>query len=216
MALPEWAPRAISEGTKTIQLSAEGTIWETWSAPFKSAEEFVLQATAVVAAFAAECPKRRIPLTYTALDAQGTIVTQYPSSVIGLNKDADALAGSGGGAAKAFTEAMQGQAALMNTLLTSAKNFVEQVVKANESLTAQIVDLQEYKHAMMQAEVSAKESDSGMSELFLAQMKELMPQAGVAFQLFMDAQTAKAAKSSAAGAKTGIAAVQSLNGAPKS
>ncbi len=218
MSLEQWVPRALEQSTgeaaiKTIQLSAEGTIWETWQAPFKSADEFVASAQAVVSAFAAECPKRRIPLLYTALDEKGNIKTQYPTSVTGTNKDADALAGSGGGAAKAFSEAMQGQAALMNTLLAAAKNMVEYCTKVNESLTEQIVDLTAYKHAMQQAEINAKDEESGVSSFLLGQMKDLSPMAMQALNLFLESQS----KSSVAGAaKSGIAAVAQINGAKTS
>jgi len=213
MALEQWAPRALEQtgeaATKTIQLSAEGTIWETWSAPFKSPDEFVAAAQAVIAAFAAECPKRRIPLLFTALDDKGNIKTQYPSSVQGTNKDADALAGSGGGAAKAFSEAMQGQASLMNTLLAAAKNMVEYCTRVNESLTEQIVDLTAYKHAMQSAEIAAKDSESGVSDFILNQVKELSPMAMQALNLFLESQSKSPAASAA---KSGIAAIAQING----
>ncbi len=90
MAFEQWAPQQLArkgeEAIKTIQLNAEGMIYETWSAPFDAPDEFIVKAKAVLAALAGEAPKaKRIGLTFTALDDKGQILSQCPSSVIGTN-----------------------------------------------------------------------------------------------------------------------------------
>jgi hypothetical protein len=209
--LDEWVPLQLKpeREIQTIQLSAEGTIWETWGAPFGPEAEFLTGVKAVIAANAADSRKGRVNLLLTAIGKDQQIKSTCGSHCMGTNSAVDSLVGSGGGSAKAFSDAMQGQASLMNTLLKAAENMIGYVTKVNESLTEQIVDLTAYKHAMQQAEIAAKDSDSGVSEFLLNQVKELSPMAMSALNLFLESQ----AKSPAAtAAKTGIAAVAQING----
>lgn len=211
MSFEQWIPTQLTaeRGIKTIQLSAEGAPWETWGAPWPSdAQEVVGWAKAVIAANAAESRKGRVNLLFTAIGEDGAVRASMASFCMGTNSAVDALVGSGGGSAKAFSDAMQGQAALMNTLLTSAKLFVEQVTKANESLTAQLVDLQEYKHAMQTAEIAVKADESGMSDFIMQQVKENSPLVMEALGLLLEGVK----KSGAAAAPKAVAAVTQING----
>lgn len=208
MALRDWAPRVLAADdtnpTKTIQLSADGTIWETWTAPFPDGAEFISTAEAVIAAFAEECPKRRIPLLFTAVAGDGAIKSQCPGSVQGKNAQADALAGSGNGAAKAFADAMTGITAVMNATLKAAQQMVENVTAANTALTQQIVDQQEYIKAKQDAEIVEKQADSGMNAFFVEQLKSASPLALEALDLFLQSQKKTPAATIAKAAVTGI------------
>ncbi|MDE1994800.1 MAG: hypothetical protein KGI75_20015, partial [Rhizobiaceae bacterium] len=107
MALEQWAPRVLEQTgdnpTKTIQLTSDGVLMETWSTPLPDEASFIDQARAVLAQFAEESPKgKRVPVLFTAIGVDGNPTTQCPSSYIGKNANADALVGSGNGAAKAF------------------------------------------------------------------------------------------------------------------
>lgn len=213
-ALEEWIPTQLdpARGVNTIQLAAEGAVWETWGAPWpKDPAEVVGWAKAVIAANAADCRKGRVNLLFTALGADGQVRSTSASFCMGTNSAVDSLVGSGGGSAKAFSDSMQGAAALMNTLLASSKQFVEQVVRANESLTKQLVDLEEFKRAVLQAEVVAKTDDDKVPDFIVQQIKELAPQAQAAFALWMDSQQAKSLAAKAT--QKGIAAVAQINGA---
>jgi hypothetical protein len=215
MSFEQWLPEQIKaeREIKTIQLSAEGTIWETWSAPFTDPEAFVQGCKAVISVNAAESRKGRVGLLFTAIGAAGQIKSQCASSCMGTNAQADALVGSGGGSAKAFSDAMMGQASLMNTLLKAAENMVTYQARVNESLTQQIVDLTAYKQATMQAELEAKESASEVPDFIMTQVKELAPQAAAAFQLWIESQQSKSPAAKAP--KNGNAALKNKNRAKK-
>lgn len=220
MALEQWVPRALAPDetnpTKTIQFSVEGTIWETWKAPFPDAEEFLGAAKAVIAAIADESPKRRIPLLFTAFGADDQIKSQCPGSVIGKNAQADALAGSGNGAAKAFADAMQGITAVMNTVLKASETMLVNAMRANDSLTEQIVDLRDYQRAKQDEELLNQKADSGVNDFLLAQLKEASPLALQAASMFLESHAAKKSPVVSA-AQAGAAALNTaLNGAPKS
>jgi hypothetical protein len=211
MALEDWvssqlpAERAIG----TIQLAAEGTVWETWGAPFGDPEAFLNGVKAVITANAAESRKGRVGLLFTALGTDGQIKSQFATHCMGTNANADSLVGSGGGSAKAFSDAMTGQASLMNTLLKAAQNMVEYVTLANKSLTEQLVDLQNYKHAMQQLELAEKADSAGVSDFLVTQLKENSPLVMQALNLLLEGAT----KNSAAAAPKAVAAVTSINGA---
>jgi hypothetical protein len=219
MALEQWAPRALepdeANPTKAIQFSVEGTIWETWKAPFPPADEFLATAKAVIAVIADESPKRRIPWLFTAFDSSDQIKTQCPGSVMGRNAQADALAGSGNGAAKAFADAMQGITAVMNTVLKASETMLVNAMRANDSLTEQIVDLRDYQRAKQDEELLAEKSNTGATDFLMAQLKEASPLALQALGLFLDGATKKTTAVTAV--KAGAAALNTaLNGAPTS
>jgi hypothetical protein len=216
MAFEQWAPRALAPDptneTKTIQFSVEGTIWETWKAPFPDAEEFTATAKAVIAMIADESPKRRIAFLFTAFDQSDQIKTQCPGSVMGKNAQADALAGSGNGAAKAYADAMQGISAVMNTVLKAAKDMVENVTAANASLTEQIVDLRDYQRAKQDEELLAEKNSAGVNDFLITQLKEASPIALQALSMFLDSTAKKSTTASVV--KTGVDVLNNaLNGA---
>ncbi|HEY2405589.1 MAG TPA: hypothetical protein VGI10_06290 [Polyangiaceae bacterium] len=216
MAFEDWIPRLIAAApddanpTKKIELSADGVPFESWTAPFPPADDLVNVAKAVISAIADESPKRRVSLLFTAMGADSQIKAQCPSSIQGRNAQADALAGSGGGAAKAFSEAMTAQASLMNTMLKSAENMVTYVTKVNESLTEQVCDLRDYQKAKQDLELLEKGNESGVSEFIMQQLKDASPLALEAFGLLLESQ-----KKSIAGAAQKVAAAVT-NGASKS
>ncbi len=215
MSFEDWIPRLIApvEGdanpTKKIELNADGVPFESWTAPFSAADDLVTVAKAVISAIADESPKRRVSLLFTAMGADGQIKAQCPSSIMGRNALADSIAGSGGGA-KALTEAMQGQASLMNTMLKAAENMVVYVTKVNESLTEQVCDLRDYQKAKQDLELLEKGQESGVSEFVMQQLKDASPLALEALGLFLDSH-----KKSLAGTAQKVAAAVT-NGASKS
>lgn len=216
MSFEDWIPRLIASveadpnPTKKIELNADGVPFESWTAPFPPAEDLVTVAKAVISAIADESPKRRVSLLFTAMGADGQIKAQCPSSIQGRNAQADALAGSGGGAAKAFSEAMQSQASLMNTMLKAAENMVVYVTRVNESLTEQVCDLRDYQKAKQDLELLEQGQNSGMSEFVMQQLKDASPLALEAASLFLESH-----KKSIAGATQKVAAAVT-NGAHKS
>lgn len=208
MALEQWAPRALDQSienpSKTIQLASDGLIWETWATPFPPVDEWLSQARAVMAAFAEECPKKRVPLLFTALNAAGEISTQCPSSVMGKNAQADAMVGAGGGTAKAFADAMVGIVATMNAVNKAAKEMVENVTAANRALTEQIVDLREFAEATQDAALAEKKSEGTMNEFLVQQLKDASPLALEALGMFLESHKQKTIVGAAKAVVTGI------------
>lgn len=187
MALEQWAPRALEQKgdnpTKTIQLTSDGVLMETWGSPLPDEAAFLEQARAVLAQFAEESPKgKRVPVLFTAIGTDGNPTTQCPSSYIGKNSQADALVGSGNGAAKAFADSMALQVTSMNVLLTAGYKMVEAQTKANESLVEQLVDMREYIKAIHEAEIDrlaklAEATPSGqqLPEVVREQLTAMLP-----------------------------------------
>ena len=170
MALREWAQKALSresaeEGAKTgvVRLSSSdtNTTWETWTAPFPDVETFLQEAEAVKGQIAEECPVRRVPLMFTAEKASGATIAQYPTSIQGKNRQADALAGSGNNAAKAFAEAMEGISRVVVATLKSAEVQIGSLTKTLESQATQIHDLIEYERVKQKLELTEKQDNNG-------------------------------------------------------
>ena len=215
MALEQWAPRALEQAgenpSKTIQLKTdEGVIFETWSAPFPPADEWIAQAKAVIASIADESPaKKRVGLMFTAIGAaSGEITTQCATSVMGKNAAADSMIGSGGATAKAFSDAFVGIVATMNAVNKAAKEMVENVTAANRALTDQIVDLREFAEAVQDQALVQKQQEGGMNEFLSQQLKDGAPLFMEAFSLWLDGQKTKSL------ATAGKAVVAGINGNP--
>jgi len=160
MGLREWAEKTLrvveQDGTsaKLVRLSSEGTPWETWHAPFPELEQFLIEAAAVLESVKAECPIRRVPLMFTAESGSGAVLSQYPTSVQGTNKQADALAGSGNNAAKAFAEAMESITRVMVAVTKSQESHVVSLTKTLESQAEQIHELIDYHRAKQELELT--------------------------------------------------------------
>jgi hypothetical protein len=191
MGLREWATSALKEveqdGTcaSTVRLASDGAVWETWHAPFPPVETFLVEAGAVIESIAAECPVRRVALMFTAETAAGSVLKQYPTSVQGKNKNADALAGAGGGTAKAFAEGMEGLTRVMVAVLASAEKQVQSLTKTLETQAEQIHELIDYHRAKQELELTEKTENTNAQSMVMEQLKELLPQLPVAFDLFL-------------------------------
>ncbi len=216
MALEQWAPRALDQSredpTKTIQLTADGRVFETWGAPFPPVEEWVTQARAVIMSIAEESPKgKRVELLFSCIGTTSNeLTTTCPTSVTGKNAAADSMIGGGGNTAKAFSDAFVGIVATMNAVNKAAFEMVTNVTTANKALTEQIVDLREYFEAQQDEAIAAKARDSGPSanEFIIQQLKDAGPLAMEAFSLWLDGQKNKAL------ATAGKAVVSGINGTP--
>lgn len=211
MAIEQWAPRALDQTienpTKTIQLSAEGVIFETWGLPLPSLEEWLTQARAVMTAISEESPKgKRVPLLFTACGVDGSITTQSATSVIGKNAAADSMIGAGGSTAKAFSDAFVGIVATMNAVNKAAKEMVENVTAANRALTDQIVDLREFAEAVQDQALTSKAQEGGMNDFIQQQLKDASPLMLEAFGLWLEGQKSKSL------ATAGKAVVAGING----
>ena len=191
MGLREWATRALKEveqdGTaaRTVRLTSDGTTWETWAHPFPDIETFLTEATAVLEQIANECPVRRVPLMFTAENATGGVLTQFPTSIQGKNKNADALAGSGNNAAKAFAEGMEGLSRVMTAVLKSAETQVTSLTKTLESQANQIHELIEYHRAKQELELTEQKDNTNAQSMMMDQLKEVMPLIPQALELFL-------------------------------
>lgn len=188
MALRDWAQRLLAEEDQTklpatIQLTAEGVIWETWSPPYAVAEVFVAEAEAVIAAFAEECPKRRIPLLFAAVMPDGSVKSQCPSSVNGKNTQADALVGAGHNTAQSFAAAMQGLSAVQVSILKAAKDMIDTQQAVIKQKDEQIHAFAEYFRVKQEVEATESAQSSSMNDYLLGQLKELMPHALEAWQI---------------------------------
>lgn len=209
MALEQWAPRALDQAldnpTKTIQLTSEGVVHETWGLPFPSLEDWLTQARAVIAMVAEESPKgKRVALLFAAVGKDtGEITTTCPSSVIGKNASADAMIGAGGNTAKAFADAFVGIVATMNAVNKAAKEMVENVTTANRALTEQIVELRDFAAAVQDAQLVEKKNESSVNEFMVQQLKDASPLALEAFGLWLEGQK-KASSAVAKAVVTGI------------
>lgn len=217
MALEQWVPRALDQSsanpTKTIQLAADSVIYETWSLPFPSAEDFIEQGKAVMAAYAEQSPKgKHVAVLFTAIGADGNITTQQPSSFIGKNQAADALVGSGNGAAKAFADSMALLVTSMNVILKAGYTMVEAQTKANESLVEQLVDMREYIKAIHEQEIErlarlAQQEPSRVElpAIIKEQLAAMLPQVQQAAGLYLDhLMTKKTEAAATTKAVTGI------------
>lgn len=205
MGLREWATRVIKEvaedGTaaRAIRLTTDGTTWETWNSPFPELEQFLLEAAAMIDAIKAECPVRRVPLMFTAENATGAVLTQFPTSVQGTNKNADALAGSGNNSAKAFAEGMEGLTRVMVAILNCAEKQQQSSAKTMEQQANTIHEQNEYIRAMHDVQLVEQKAAGGASEMVMAQIKEVLPMIPVALEIFLtdkkNSSTAELAKS---------------------
>lgn len=189
MGLREWATRVIKEvaedGTaaRAIRLTGD-TTWETWNAPFPDVEQFLVDAAGILDSIKAECPVRRVPLMFTAENATGAVLTQYPTSVQGTNKNADALAGSGNNAAKAFAEGMEGLTRVMTAILACAEKQQQSSAKTMEQQANTIHEQNEYIRAMHDVQLTEQKQASGASEMVMAQIREVLPMIPTALELF--------------------------------
>ncbi len=198
MALEQWVPRAIDQKlenpSKTIQLSAEGVIFETWTAPFPDQAELIEAARAIIASIADESPKnKRVGVMLTAFgSSDGAITSQCATSCIGKNAAADSMIGAGGGTAKAFADAMIGIVATMNSVNKAAKDMLDNAMRANDSLTQQLIDQREFTDALQEEVVRSKQTEGGMNDFVVQQLKDAGPLAMEAFGLFLESHKNKA------------------------
>lgn len=221
MALREWAEKVIARGsgddttTKAalIRLMSDGNTWDTWDLPLEL-EKFLEQADAMKAAIAEECPIRRVPLMFSAETATGTVLAQYPSSVQGKNKQADALAGAGNGAAKAFAEAMEGISRVVVATLKSAEVQIATVTRTCESQATQIHDLIEYHRTKQELELTEAKENSNTQEIIMNQVKEVLPLLPEAFKIWIADREKSLADAASAVAK--VVTQTTTNGAATS
>lgn len=217
MGLREWAAKALKEveqdgtATRTVRLTSDGAVWETWAHPFPEVETFLSEAAAIVDAIANECPIRRVPLMFTAENATGAILTQFPTSVQGKNKQADSLAGAGNTAAKAISEAFEGVSRVMVAVLKSSETQVTSLTKTLESQANQIHELIEYHRAKQELELTEERENTNAQSMVMDQLKEVLPLIPQAFDLFLqDKKISNAAELSKAVAS---AVTKTTNGA---
>lgn len=206
--LEQWAEKVIRAQRAeepghavTIRLTSEGTVWETWQIAGLELATFLEEAQVAKGAIAEECPIRRVPLLWFAEDATGGTRATFPDSVQGKNKQADALAGSGNSAAKAFAEAMDGISKVVVAVLKSAEVQVTSLTKTLESQATQIHELIEYNRVAREAELVTTQAESETSKLIAAQVKEILPMIPAALEIWANqskqdlaAQAAKAAQ----------------------
>jgi hypothetical protein len=219
MGLREWAQKALREveqdGTaaRCVRLTTpgDGTTWETWNHPFPDVETFLNESAGVIDGIANECPVRRVPLMFTAETATGTVLTQFPTSVQGKNKQADALAGSGNNAAKAFAEGMEGLSRVMAAVLKSAEVQVTSLTKTLESQANQIHELIEYHRAKQELELTEERENTNAQGMMMDQLKEVLPLIPQALELFL--QDKKISNAADLAKATAAAVTKTTNGA---
>lgn len=191
MGLREWATKAFKEveqdgtSSKTVRLTGDATTWETWQSPLPDVDTFLVEAAGVMDQIANECPIKRVPLMFTAESGTGAVLTQFPTSVQGKNKNADALAGSGNNAAKAFAEAMEGISRVVVAVLKSAETQTTSLTKTLESQANQIHELIEYHRAKQELELTEQKQDSNAQSMMMDQLKEVLPLIPQALELFL-------------------------------
>lgn len=219
MALDDWAQRTIAripspkEGEAidpaaivTITLAAEGAVLESWAAPFPDVAEWLNEAKAVIASYADEWPKRRVPLLFTACTASGDIKTQCPTSVQGKNANADAaLIGGGASAPKAFADAMTGLSQLQVSILKAAKDMIDTQQAIIKQKDEQIHAFAEYFRVKQEVEATEAKQSSDASGYILEQVKAVLPLGLEAASVFVEerkqALSAKAASVAVAAVK---------------
>ncbi len=179
------APESTEPAAKLVRLSSDGAVWMTWEPPFPELEVFLAEAEAVRASIAEESPVRRIALMYTAETGAGLVLQQFPSSVQGKNKAADALAGSGNNAAKAFAEAMEGITRVLVAVTKSQESHVISLTRTLESQAEQIHELIDYHRAKQELELTEQKSDNNAQALVMAQIKDVLPLVPQALELFL-------------------------------
>jgi hypothetical protein len=227
MALQDWAKRTLAKPSATaenaapdphaiatIVLTAEGTTLETWSAPFADSETFVLEAQAVIAEFAEDFPKRRIPLLFTASNAAGELKTQCPSSVMGKNVNTDALLGGGSSAPKAFADGMAGISAVMNSVLKAAKDMIDTQQAIIKSKDEQIHAFAEYFRVKQEVEATEAKTSSDTNTYLMDQLKTVLPLGLQAAEVFIEERKQSLGKAVAKAAVNAVSpATNPSNGA---
>jgi len=211
MAIDDWARRVLARPSvpadanappdphaiSTIVLSAEGTTLESWTAPFASPETFVVEAKAVIEAYAEDFPKRRIPLLFTASNAAGEIKTQCPSSVQGKNSNTDALLGGGSSAPKAFADGMAGLSSVMTSILKAAKEMIDTQQAVIKTKDEQIHLFAEYMRVKQEVEATETKQTSDVNGYLLEQLKSVLPMGLAALEMAQEGKRQSLVKAAA-------------------
>lgn len=177
--LKQWALRMIPDGdgsegkVKRIRCQTDTQILDTWDAPFAGRETWCDEAEALIAAHAEQLPVRRHAILFTAEDSGGTILSQCTTHCMGRNKDAAEIGVNNG--AKALTDAMNGIAQTVNTVLGTARQQCESLGKTVETLSEQVQDLVELHKAKTEKEIAETEMGSQVASMFIQKLDEFGP-----------------------------------------
>jgi len=176
--LKAWAERVIrvvenGATAKRIRLTTDGNVWETWEAPFPPIDEWVQGAEDLLLVLAEELPTRRVPVTFTAEDGAGAVLSTLPKSITGKNKVAAELGQNQH--AKAQADAMASLAATMETILRLARLQCETSGTQLEKQAQQIYDLVELARAKQDAELLQSNESTDAQQKLVQQFTDAAP-----------------------------------------
>ena len=137
-----WAIRFVPEETdktsrvKRIRCSTADSVLDTWDAPFAGRDQWCDEMEALLDACAEQLAPRRHSVTFTALDANDSPLSQVQTTVVGRNKDAHDLSANGG--PKALADAMNALASTQAKISETANRQLESATKTIETLSEEL------------------------------------------------------------------------------
>jgi hypothetical protein len=210
-SLQQWAERwinVVTEGGTTasrIVLTSEGQKWETWERPFTKPEDWAREAEALMSTLCEELPARKIQLMFTAEEAAGGILAQFPKSIIGKNKAAAEIGSQAG--AKALSDALAACATTMDAILKSAAQWVTTMAVRTDADSEEIRALHDLLRAKREEEALATEQDSAVKTILVEQLKGLGPLISSGAELWMEKKKSELAKKAPSAVASAVEAV---------
>lgn len=186
MMLHTWAKRQIrdvepdGQTTARIKLTTnDGSVWNTWDAPFGDPDTWCEEADSVLAELAGEWPSnKRFQVLFLAEDKSGTVLSQIPKTIVGKNKGAPEPFSSEN--PKAHAEAMASIAQTTERLLSTANAQIALQHKTIELLGSRLHDAYDFVAALKESEAMNQDNAGDrlvhLLENFAGQVPDLIRQ----------------------------------------
>jgi len=162
-----WAIRFVPEETdktsrvKRIRCSTADSVLDTWDAPFAGREQWCDEMEALLEACAEQLAPRRHPITFTALDANDSPLSQVSTTIVGRNKDAHDLSANGG--PKALADAMNALASTQAKISETANRQLESATKTIEALSEEVQGFMTIERTRRENEVNGENTGDVVS-----------------------------------------------------
>lgn len=210
--LTSWAEGALKvvdesgESTSRVRLVAhDGAVWQTWNAPFDSAEEWADSARALLLELGEEITGQQ-EVRFVAETSVGVVRSQMSRTISGRKQRAGT--GGFGGAPANGTSGMQqmfdAQAKTTDKVLQSANVQIDVLTRTVEAQAKTNAELLQFIGTMNERDALAKEASTNQTQEVLGQ---LMEQAPIFLQLLAQKKSGKSATPSV---KPVAAAVENL------
>ena len=198
--LTNWAEQALKvvddsgECTQRVRLiTADGSCWQTWSAPFEGADQWAEQAEALLSELAQDW-SGETECMFVAENASGVVRTQLPRVVNGRRKKG---AGGFGGQGAPLQQMYEAQAKTVERTLSSANVQLEVLTRTVERQAKANAELLDYIRAQNEQKALAVEEEGEVKKA----VGQLLEQAPLLLEMMMASKkAAKNKKQSAAAA----------------